>query len=495
MSSKTQRLTSGWLLARNTLWSLLGTGLPLGVAAVAIPILIDGLGTERFGLLSIIWVTIGYFSVFDLGLSRALTKLVAERLGDGGDQEIPQLVITALVLIGALGIAAAIIVASISPWLVGDVLKTSALLRADGERAFWILAFSLPFIIISGALIGLLEAHQRFRAISTVRMVTGSLTFLGPLIALYWTPNLTAAAGALAATRILATGAYTLQCRRAFPSIWRNGRFQASLLRPLINFGGWFTASNIIGPFMVYMDRFVIGAMLNLTAVTYYTTPYEVVTRLWVLPRAFMSVLFPAFTTALAVDETRVVMLFGRAYRILMLTMLPPIALIVLFAPEGLSAWVGPTFAQHSSGVLRWLAVGVLINSLARLPHALVQSAGRPDLIAKIHFAELPVYLLGLWFLLHAFGIVGAAIAWTLRITVDTLAFFWMGARLVPAVKTVSLQAVSAVAITCTGVGLLALIPNLPLKVGLAVAFVVAAAILAYREARVLGWSLHATRA
>ena len=54
---------------------------PVLIALAAIPLLIKGMGEERFGLLSIIWMGVGYFSLFDLGLGRALTKLIAERLG------------------------------------------------------------------------------------------------------------------------------------------------------------------------------------------------------------------------------------------------------------------------------------------------------------------------------------------------------------------------------------------------------------------------------
>src|SRR5215471_13808988 len=72
-------LTSGRLLARNTVWNLLGQILPMTVGLVAIPILVRGIGVARFGVLSLASVLIGYFSLFDRGIGRALTKLVAEK--------------------------------------------------------------------------------------------------------------------------------------------------------------------------------------------------------------------------------------------------------------------------------------------------------------------------------------------------------------------------------------------------------------------------------
>lgn len=45
-------LTSGRLLARNAVWNLLGNGAPMIVAVVCIPILLRGLGKDRFGVLT-----------------------------------------------------------------------------------------------------------------------------------------------------------------------------------------------------------------------------------------------------------------------------------------------------------------------------------------------------------------------------------------------------------------------------------------------------------
>src|SRR5215471_7527755 len=89
-------LTSGRLLAKNTLWNLFGNCAPILVAVFCIPILIRTLGKERFGVLTLAWALIGYASLFDLGLGRALTQLVARKLGAGDEAEIPSLVWTSL---------------------------------------------------------------------------------------------------------------------------------------------------------------------------------------------------------------------------------------------------------------------------------------------------------------------------------------------------------------------------------------------------------------
>jgi hypothetical protein len=64
-------------LRNNTLWNLAGSGLPLIATAALIPFMLQRLAmvtlTEAFGVLTLILALIGYFSLFDMGVRRALT--------------------------------------------------------------------------------------------------------------------------------------------------------------------------------------------------------------------------------------------------------------------------------------------------------------------------------------------------------------------------------------------------------------------------------------
>ena len=65
------------VLNKGALYNLFGTGIPLLVGLISIPILLKSLGNQSFGLLTLIWTAIGYFGLFDFGLGRALTQQVA----------------------------------------------------------------------------------------------------------------------------------------------------------------------------------------------------------------------------------------------------------------------------------------------------------------------------------------------------------------------------------------------------------------------------------
>jgi O-antigen/teichoic acid export membrane protein len=145
-----------------------------------------------------------------------------------------------------------------------------------------------------------------------------------------------------------------------------------------------------------------------------------------------VGVLFPAFATSSVQDRSRTALLFDQGVKYIFVILFPAVLLIVTWANEGLEYWLGAEFAQNSTQVLQLLAVGVLVNSIAQAPFGLVQALGRPDLAAKLHFVELPVYLLALWWLVETLGIEGAAIAWLGRVTVDGLVLFIMVRRFLP---------------------------------------------------------------
>jgi O-antigen/teichoic acid export membrane protein len=149
-------LTSGRLLARNTVWNLIGNGAPLIVAVFSIPILIHGLRKDRFGVLTLAWALIGYASPFDIGLGRALTQLVAKKLGSEENHEIPALVWTSLLLMLGLGVVGEAVIAAISPWLVHQALKIPKALKPRKYHRFDLLRLPPPVVPPAGGVAGLI---------------------------------------------------------------------------------------------------------------------------------------------------------------------------------------------------------------------------------------------------------------------------------------------------------------------------------------------------
>ena len=417
------------MLVRGAAWNQLSQILPAAAAIVILPRLVHGLGMERFGVLSLAWMLIGYFMLLDLGTSGALTRLVSERMAAGRQDEVAPLVWTALAITVGVGIVGAACLAALAPWLVGRVLHVPPALRGEALGLTWVLVASLPVVTTTAALSGVLAAQQRFGVLSAIRVPMGILTYVAPLLVLTFTSSLLAIGLALAGVRLLGGLAHLAACLKGVPGLRAGIRVRRAQAGAILGFGSWMTVSAVVSPLMAYLDRFVIGAMLSLAMVAYYTTSYDLTARFALLFAPVVSVLFPAFAATYDHDRARTARLYDWGLRAVAALIYPVVLVCVLFAPEGLDLWLGHDFAAHGATVLRVLALGIFINALAQVALALVQSSGRPDLGARLHLTELPFYLLAVWLLIRARGIEGAALAWTLRVAVDALVLFVMAAR------------------------------------------------------------------
>jgi O-antigen/teichoic acid export membrane protein len=149
-----------------------------------------------------------------------------------------------------------------------------------------------------------------------------------------------------------------------------------------------------------------------------------------------MGAVFPAFAES-QTEPKRAIPLLRFSNQALVSVMLPPLLLASIFALPLLTFWLGAAFAQESTRVLQWLALGVFLNGNAHLPYALLQARGRSDLTAKMHALELPLFAILLVWGVARWGIEGAAMAWTLRVAIDSGLLYIAASHLIPPLRSV----------------------------------------------------------
>ncbi|MDZ7771561.1 MAG: flippase [Balneolaceae bacterium] len=421
------------LLAKNSLINLLGQGVPLVFIFAAYPFIVDGLGEDRTGTLQIIWMIIGYFGLLDMGLGRATTKFVAD-MQARDEQNLSPFILTSILMLFVVGLLGCGLIYWLTPWLVYEVMNTPEMLQAETQRAFYTLSFAIPLVLGSVGARGALEAQQRFGLVNIIKIPAGILNYLAPLLVLPFSTDLQYVVVVLVTGRGLTFLIYSWFCLSGGESLFQLGSYPLiGWIKNLFSYGAWITVSNLISPIMVYMDRFIVAAVIGTTAVLYYATPYDVVTRLLIIPGSFMGVMFPAFSVASLEENSRPMdPLYRKSIRYLLLALVPAVVGLVLAAEPIFYYWLGGEFPARSTLVMQLLAVGVLINAIAMVPYTALQGMGRPDVTAKLHMVELPLFLVMVWFFIHRWGIEGVALAWVIRVALDAGGLLWFYRRLTP---------------------------------------------------------------
>ncbi len=425
------------VIFRNTVYNVTTQVLLIVITVVALKIVVAGMSEERFGLLSLIWLFIGYFTLLDFGVSRAITKFLAEAVARDDEERSASVFWTSMLLSAGFGTLLGALLYAFSPLVVHNLLHVSPELEEDALTAFHYAAICLPFVLLYGALRGVLMALQQFLAANIFQGAIGILQWAGACI-LVWQG--TSLHGIILLTLIVRVSvtivAFTTLPRYLKGIMQHAGAWSKAVSKELLGFGGWVTVTQVISPIIVYIDRFFIGALLSLTAVAYYAVPQEAVTRMLTIPLGLSLTLFPVLSGKHVEASAEVLdAMYVRSLRFLFFAMIPCALFLLLFSHDILRIWVGREFADNSSVVFQILSLGLLFNSLAQIPVTALHAGGRPDLTAKINLAELPIACVLNYVLIRRFGIVGAGSAWAFRVLLDALLLLWAVRRFVYPVR------------------------------------------------------------
>ena len=414
-------------LGKNTVLNLLGAVVPLLVGAASVPYLLAHLGVERFGVLTLLWAIIGYFSLFDMGMGRAVTQQVASLLGRGQEQEVRKVVAISTLLTLATGLLGAGLLAGFSGLIARSALGLSKVYVAETNSCLLIAALGVPLATLSASWRGILEAYNRFLEVNLTKTGFGIAIFgLPALGVMFFGADLRVVTWCLVLARLLsALGFWALSMRLRFRKLG-NAQFVGHEALRLLKFGVWMGASNLVSPLLVYVDRFVIAKLLGAALVAYYTVPFEFIVRILIIPGAIGAALLPQLANVFTQSPEEAQRLMSRALRLTTLLMLACTVICAALAYPLMSRFINPEFAEHARWVAVILCAGVFFNGIANVPYSALHALGAARQTGLLHISELLLYIPILYWLVLTFGVVGAAIAWALRTTADCIAQFLM---------------------------------------------------------------------
>jgi len=399
-------------IGRNTLINLVGGVVLIAMSIITVPIYLRLIGEARYGVVSLIWLIVGYFGLVDLGLGTATTNALAKSQDELRSR---QLFWTALILNTVLGVTGAGVCFIIGEVLLGRVLTLPAPLNGEVMAALPWIAAGIPFLTINGVFTGTLVARHRFLTLNVANTAGWTLFQLLPLVAVFaFGPTLQVLIAAATCSRAVNMLVYGTLAFRALPA--GGPTFVSAELPSLFRYGGWVLITNLVSPILDSVDRFIVGSMMGAAAVAQYTVPFSLTMRARMVPGALIQTLFPVLSGQPREQANN---LAERSVRTLSVIMTGLCAPAIVLARPFFHFWIGGAFGDRAAPVAELLLPGVWISSLAFVPSSLLAAVGRPAVVARFHVLELVPFLgilaLGVLWL----GLPGAALAWTLRIALD----------------------------------------------------------------------------
>lgn len=408
---------------RNTGHNLIAALVPTVVALVTLPLMIAAVGEARYGVIALVTALVGYFGVFDFGLSAA----TAQRIAAAGHDDLASrraIFWTAAGVNLGMGLLAAILVAPAALWFFDQAHLLDPALMAEIRQSLPFIALALPVMLLGGVLRGALQGAGEFAALNRIAVVTGPLGQILPLlVAMYLSPRLPAVLAMLYAVRLVSLGWQAAIVALRVTQGW-TPHFERDRVKDLLSFGGWVTVSALVDPLLTTIDRFLIGARLGMHVVSWYTVPQQLAQRSLIVPGALVEAMLPRVASG---SEAEALAVSRRGLRAIVAIMTPPFLAGIAFVHPFLALWISPEFAANSALPAQFMLLGCWLNGLGYGCFQHLRARGRPRLIAIAHLIEIPPYLAVLLFAMSHFGLAGAAAAFAFRVLFDDLLLAGLG--------------------------------------------------------------------
>jgi O-antigen/teichoic acid export membrane protein len=393
----------------------MGAVLPIIVMLITIPLYLTLLGEERYGVLALVWLVLGYFSFMEMGLGKATANQIA-KAQTAPARERAEIFWTALTLNAAMGVVAAGILFLVGDYLISHTLKMSAGFRAEALAALPWLVFTFPLALVSSVLNGALEGANKFLLLNFLQVVGNMIFQFMPMLVAYWySPSLEYVIPAAVVARTITNFALFYACHLLVTDriVWL---VSLSRVRSLLSFGSWVALSSLLTPILETIDRLIIGATIGAKAVTYYTIAYHLAAQLRIIPGALTRALFPRLSIPNG-DQFRISV---HAMNVLTVLMTPVTVLVTLILNPFLYFWVGADVAVKVNTICYLFLFGMWVNIIGHVPVTLLIGIGKPSTVAKTHLAEVLPFIVLIYVGAITFGVVGVVLAWVIRVIIDT---------------------------------------------------------------------------
>lgn len=403
-------------IVKDSAWNFLSIIIPSLIAIPAFSYIARLVGIELFGIFTLSFAIVGYASIFDLGLSRAIIREVA--INRDNNYIVTGCINTATSLILILSSLACLILFFSSPVIL-DLVKVSLGHTNDVLVGLKILAPCLSLLLISNIWLAYFEGLEQFKSLSYFKVFSSIATVIFPLLGALYQPTFTMLMIGLLISRSATLVASWLWIKKY---VKLRIEIQRRCAKALFNFGGWLTISSIVGPVMVYFDRFILSYTIGASQVAFYSAPSELVMRLLALPNAVARTLFPQFSA----NKDNQVLIYRYSIIALGLSSCLIALPLFIFSEQILVLWLGRDFIGEPKWVFRILLVGFVFNAMAQIPFTRLQAKGFSKHTALVHCYEILPYLVVLHYLTINYGIIGVAVTWLLRVFIDTLIFLYL---------------------------------------------------------------------
>jgi O-antigen/teichoic acid export membrane protein len=381
--------------------------------------LVRHLGTEAYGVIALVGLFASQLGILYFGIGPAVTRRLAAYRGQHDFGRAATAVSAGIASSFVTSVVVGVVFRLAAPWAWTHMFEAQPAAIRSAMASINLMAAIAATQPLFGTLCGILVGEERFAELSAIRLAQAifraaasvlAVARGGGIEAVLWTYLATELAGICASlSRVQVRGVE-----------WRGTIHE---VRGLLHDGPPFALADFCAGLLVNGEKLAVSIGSSIAQFTFYSVPFNAASRFTIFGSSLSGVLLPRIGhLAAAGDFSEALRLTRRATRLSVAAMMIVTVPLVALTPELLRLWLGAEFETRSTGAMRIVFVGLVVNASVYAYYAVVRVRSHPATLTVLYAAELPVFAALIYFFVPRYGIAGAAMAWSLRVLVDTIA-------------------------------------------------------------------------
>ncbi|MEQ1599421.1 MAG: oligosaccharide flippase family protein [Methylotenera sp.] len=405
-------------LKKNVIANFLGQGWTALMGLAFIPLYIQYLGVEAYGLIGFYAVMQAWLTLFDMGITQTLNREMARfTAGAHTPQSIHDLLRSLEVIAVVLAIVMCLLVWASSSYIATHWLNAQKLSSDEVATAVALMGFVIALRFIEGIYKGALLGLQKQVAVNVVSVVIATMRYGGVVAVLAWYATsikvffVWQLLSSITSVLVLVFFVYS-----TLPKPSKVPKFSKQAISEVWRFASGMLGITFLALLLTQIDKVLLSKLITLEAYGYYILAATVAGGLALIAAPTTQAIYPKMVKYVAQEKKQeLANLYHQGSQLISVLIAPVAMMLIFFCEDIIYLWSGDiNLAKETAPILLPLALGSYLNGLMWMPYQLQLAHGWTSFAVKVNSIAVALLVPAIFWVTPRYGAVGAAWVWAL---------------------------------------------------------------------------------
>lgn len=405
-------------LKKNVVANFIGQGWTALMGLAFIPIYIQYLGVEAYGLIGFYAAMQAWLTLLDMGITQTLNREMARfSAGVHTTQSIHDLLRSLEIIAVVIAFVICVLVWTLSSYIAMQWLHIQKLSSSEVAGAITLMGFVIALRFIEGIYKGALLGLQKQIAVNVINIIVATMRYGGVVAVLAWyASSIKVFFVWQMFTSVVSVVLFIYLVYGTLPKPSEASMFSVEAIKEVWRFASGMLGITFLALLLTQIDKVLLSKLITLENYGYYTLAATVAGGLALIAAPTTQAIYPKMVEYAAQNKTaELTHLYHQGAQLISVMIAPVAMMFVFFGEDIIYLWSGNSnLATKSAPILLPLALGSFLNCLVWMPYQLQLAYGWTRFAVKVNLIAVTLLVPAIFLVTPHYGAEGAAWVWAL---------------------------------------------------------------------------------